>query len=113
MKKIFDEVQSLDKRAVEKYFLSEDILMENAALSIFNFIKKNFKKDKSVLIVCGGENNGADGLALARLLQNSYKVKVLQHIKAKSPMAKIQEKRAKAIGVEFVTKLEKCDILVD
>lgn len=44
MKKIFDEVQSLDKRAVEKYFLSEDILMENAALSIFNFIKKNFKK---------------------------------------------------------------------
>jgi hydroxyethylthiazole kinase-like uncharacterized protein yjeF len=113
MKKIFDEVQSLDKRAVEKYFLSEDILMENAALSIFNFIKKNFKKDKSVLIVCGGGNNGADGLALARLLQNSYKVKVLQHIKAKSPMAKIQEKRAKAIGVEFVTKLEKCDILVD
>lgn len=113
MKKIFDEVQSLDKRAVEKYFLSEDILMENAALSIFNFIKKNFKKDKSVLIVCGGGNNGADGLALARLLQNSYKVKVLQHIKAKSPMAKIQEKRAKAVGVEFVTKLEKCDILVD
>ncbi|RXJ97039.1 bifunctional ADP-dependent NAD(P)H-hydrate dehydratase/NAD(P)H-hydrate epimerase [Arcobacter sp. AHV-9/2010] len=113
MKKIFDEVQSLDRRAIEKYFLSEDVLMENAALSIFNFIKKNFKKNSSVLIVCGSGNNGADGLALARLLQNSYKVKVLQHIKVKSPMAIIQEKRAKALGVEFVTKLEKCDILVD
>lgn len=95
MKKIFDEVQSLDKRAVEKYFLSEDILMENAALSIFNFIKKNFKKDKSILIVCGSGNNGADGLALARLLQNSYEVKVLQYTKTKSPMAKIQEKEQK------------------
>jgi NAD(P)H-hydrate repair Nnr-like enzyme with NAD(P)H-hydrate epimerase domain len=31
VKKIFDEVRSLDKRAIEEFHLTEDILMENAS----------------------------------------------------------------------------------
>ena len=51
MKNIFDEVKSLDKRAVEKFYLTEDILMENASLSLKNYITKKFKKNKTILIV--------------------------------------------------------------
>lgn len=44
MKKIFDEVRSLDKRAIEEFHLTEDILMENASLGLKNYITKKFKK---------------------------------------------------------------------
>ena len=38
MKKVFDEVKSLDKRAINSYFLSEELLMEHASLGIQNYI---------------------------------------------------------------------------
>ena len=43
MKKVFDEVKSLDKRAINSYFLSEELLMEHASLGIQNYIFKKFK----------------------------------------------------------------------
>ena len=42
MQKIFDEVNSLDKRCYEKFFLTEDILMEHAASSMCKYIEDNF-----------------------------------------------------------------------
>ena len=51
MKKIFDEVRSLDKRAIEEFHLTEDILMEHASLGLKNYITKKFKKNSSILIV--------------------------------------------------------------
>lgn len=113
MKRVFDEVSSLDKRAVDSFFLSEDILMEHAASSIQRFIQKRFKKSSSVLIVCGSGNNGADGIALARLLHKNYNVFLYLHTEAKTPMAKLQEKRAKSIKVEFVKEIKSADIVVD
>ena len=51
MKKVFDELKSLDKRAIGDFFLSEDILMEHASLGLFNYIRKKFKKNKTILIL--------------------------------------------------------------
>nr|WP_228286206.1 NAD(P)H-hydrate dehydratase [Arcobacter vandammei] len=113
VKKVFYEVNSLDKKSYTKYFLSEDILMEHASLSIFNYINKNFKKNSTVLIACGSGNNGADGLALARLLQEKYSVKIFQINKAKSSMAKLQEQRCKALKLDFVSEVYEADIIVD
>lgn len=113
MQKIFDEVQSLDKKAYEKFFLSEDILMEHAASSILRYIKKRFKTKTSVLILCGCGNNGADGLALGRLLHKLYDVKIHLVNNPKSQMAIIQEKRAKALNIEFVDTIFEADIIVD
>lgn len=113
MKNIFDEVKSLDKRAVEKFYLTEDILMENASLSLKNYITKKFKKNKTILIVCGSGNNGADGIALARLLHKRFEVFLYLADKPKSQMAKLQYKRAKSIGVNFINKILKVDIIVD
>jgi len=68
MKNIFDEVGSLDKKCYAKFFLSEDILTEHAANAIALEIKQRFGQNASILIMCGGGNNGADGITLSRIL---------------------------------------------
>jgi len=113
MQYIYNEVTTLDKRAISKYKLTEDILMENAALGIYNFITKTFTKNKNILIVCGSGNNGADGITLARLLYGEYKVKIYLSKKTKSPIGKRQLYRAKKVGVKIINKLSQSDILVD
>ncbi|PIF04800.1 MAG: bifunctional ADP-dependent NAD(P)H-hydrate dehydratase/NAD(P)H-hydrate epimerase [Arcobacter sp.] len=113
MQNIYDEVNSLDKRCYEEYRLSEDILMEHASLEMMNFINKKFQKNKKVLIVCGAGNNGADGIALARLLYPKFKVSVYLPFGVKSQMAKIQLQRIKALNIKIASKIKPCDIVVD
>lgn len=113
MKKIFDEVRSLDKRAVENFYLTEDILMEHASISIQNYIIKKFKKNRTILIVCGSGNNGADGIALARLLHKRFEVSLYLAKNPKTNIGKLQEKRAKSIGINFVDEIFQADIIVD
>ena len=113
MKKIFDEVRSLDKRAIEEFHLTEDILMENASLGLKNYITKKFKKNSSILIVCGSGNNGADGISLARLLQNKFAVSLYLMNEPKTEIGKLQLKRAKSINVNFVNKIFQADVIVD
>ncbi|MDQ7045420.1 MAG: NAD(P)H-hydrate dehydratase [Sulfurimonas sp.] len=113
MQKLFDEVRSLDAKCYEKFGLSEDILMEHAANGIADFIRAKFVKGSTVIVACGSGNNGADGLALARLLHGDYNVKIFYVKKPKSPMAILQIDRAHAIGVKATFQLNECDILVD
>ena len=113
MKKIFDEVRSLDKRAIEKFHLTEDILMEHASLGLKNYITKKFKKNSSILIVCGSGNNGADGISLARLLQKKFEVSLYLVNESKTEIGKLQLKRAKSINVNFVNQIFQADVVVD
>ncbi|MEA2100507.1 MAG: NAD(P)H-hydrate dehydratase [Campylobacterota bacterium] len=113
MQKLFDEVSSLDKRCYEEFGLSEDILMEHASNGIANYIRKNFVLESKILIVCGGGNNGADGIACARLLHKDYDVNIFYLKKPKSKMAILQEKRAIVIKVNVCDEVCECDVLVD
>jgi len=113
MQNIYEEIASLDKRCYDKFGLTEDILMEHAANGISSYIHNNFAKNSKIIIVCGSGNNGADGLALARLLHVDYKVSIYYAKKVKSPMAILQDKRAKNIQVPECSKITSCDILVD
>ena len=113
MQKIFDEVNSLDKRCYEEFFLNEDILMEHAASSICSYIEDIFEENKSVLIVCGSGNNGADGLVLARLLHKKFDVSLYLASEPKSSMAKLQYKRVKTLNIKEVDEPFEADILVD
>ncbi|MCT7554130.1 NAD(P)H-hydrate dehydratase [Aliarcobacter butzleri] len=113
MQKIFDEVNSLDKRCYEEYFLNEDILMEHAASSMCSYIEDIFEENKSVLIVCGSGNNGADGLALARLLHKKFDVNLYLTSEPKSSMAKLQYKRVKTLNIKEVDEVFEADIIVD
>ncbi|NVJ54396.1 MAG: NAD(P)H-hydrate dehydratase [Campylobacteraceae bacterium] len=113
MKKVFYEVNSLDKKCYDKFALTEDILMEHASFSMASFIEEKFEEKVSVLIVCGPGNNGADGIALARLLYKKFDVKLYLPFGAKSSMAKLQEKRVKLLGLSFIDELTQCDVIVD
>lgn len=113
MQNLFDEVASLDQRCYQKFGLSEEILMEHAADGMADFIKRNFPTKQSVLIVCGSGNNGADGLALARILHKDYDVRVFLTKDVKSEMAKLQLSRCKKIDVNFVDAITPAEIVVD
>jgi hydroxyethylthiazole kinase-like uncharacterized protein yjeF len=113
MQKLFDEVVTLDKRCYEEFSLSEDILMEHSAQGMEKFIREKFPKGSKVLIVCGSGNNGADGIALSRLLAYAYDVELFYVKDSHSPMAILQHKRAHAVGVKTTFELNNCDVVVD
>ncbi|MDY0116909.1 MAG: NAD(P)H-hydrate epimerase, partial [Sulfurimonadaceae bacterium] len=113
MQKLFGEVGSLDKRCYEMYHLSEDILMEHAANGMASYIKANFFKGSSILIVCGSGNNGADGMACARILHGDYAVTLLFAKPPKSKMAQLQAQRIEALHIPTCHKIIPCDVIVD
>ena len=113
MQKLFDEVSSLDKRCYDEYGLSEDILMEHAANGLASHIRHKFPINSSVIMVCGSGNNGADGIACARLLHGDYDVGIYYAKEPKSEMAKLQQKRAEAVGVKVLCELYDADVIVD
>jgi ADP-dependent NAD(P)H-hydrate dehydratase / NAD(P)H-hydrate epimerase len=113
MQKLFDEVGSLDKRCYEQFGLSEDLLMEHAADGMADYIRSRFAKGSKIIVVCGSGNNGADGIALSRLLVYDYDIHIFCVKDLKSDMALLQQKRAHAIGVKKTIELNDCDVLVD
>jgi NAD(P)H-hydrate epimerase len=66
-----DQVRSIDRRATEEYHVPGIVLMENASRGVADAAERFFLPRASrVLILCGGGNNGGDGLAAARHLHN-------------------------------------------
>ncbi|GAA6789104.1 NAD(P)H-hydrate dehydratase [Helicobacter pylori] len=118
MLSVYEKVNALDKRALEKFNLSEDILMENAAMALEKAVLQNASLGAKVIILCGSGDNGGDGYALARRLVGRFKTLVFEMKPAKSPMCQLQKKRAKKVGVVIKTWEEKnedleCDVLID
>ncbi|MGN8462662.1 NAD(P)H-hydrate dehydratase [Helicobacter pylori] len=120
MLSVYEKVNALDKRAIEELFLSEDILMENAAMALERAVLQNASLGAKVIILCGSGDNGGDGYALARRLAGRFKMLVFEMKRAKSPMCQLQKERAKKAGVTIKTYEEnalnqnlECDVLVD
>ncbi len=118
MLSVYEKVNALDKRALEKFNLSEDILMENAAMALERAVLQNASLGAKVIILCGSGDNGGDGYALARRLVGRFKTLVFEMKPAKSPMCQLQKERAKKVGVVIKTWEEKnedleCDVLID
>ena len=111
MKRVYKEVSTLDRNCYDRYGLSEDLLMEHAATGLMNALPK---EARSLLIVSGPGNNGADGIALARMCEGAYD-KVLLYLPygARSPMAQLQLTRAEKVGVTVVEDLDEADVIVD
>ncbi|OPG65997.1 NAD(P)H-hydrate epimerase [Helicobacter pylori] len=118
MLSVYEKGNALDKRALEEWLLSEDILMENAAMALERAVLKNASLGAKVIILCGSGDNGGDGYALARRLMGRFKVLVFEIKLAKSPMCQLQKERAKKVGVVIKTwednhKDLECDVLID
>lgn len=66
-----EQVRRVDKLAVERYHMPGVVLMENAAIAASNIAMEMMEEgNRPVMILCGGGNNGGDGLAIARHLHN-------------------------------------------
>lgn len=113
MQNVFKETRLLEKRAIDKFLLTEEILLENASLGLKNVITHLTHPKSLIYIICGGGNNGADGLALARKLDGEYNVRVYMASEPKSPMCEREFFRCKSVGINFVNKLYACDVVVD
>lgn len=113
MQKVFHDCYALDKKCYEQYALTEDILMEHAALGMACYIRQNFKKEASVLIISGGGNNGADGIVLARQLHGDYDVKLCTPFGVKSEMAQRQLNRVTRLGIKAMEHIQDADVIVD
>ena len=72
------EMRKLDKTAVEKYNIPEELLMENAGQAVSSVIAREIGiSGKKILIFSGLGNNGGDGLVVARKLHsNGGQIKV-------------------------------------
>jgi NAD(P)H-hydrate epimerase len=66
------QVREIDRRSIEEYHIPGIVLMENAARAAADVACDMLDGEcvGEVLILCGGGNNGGDGLAVARHLHN-------------------------------------------
>lgn len=71
----------IDRYCIREMGIPSVVLMERAALSVAELIVKEFHQQKNtgnIILVCHAGNNGADGLAAARILDGwNYSVKVI------------------------------------
>ncbi|MBN1381280.1 MAG: NAD(P)H-hydrate dehydratase [Deltaproteobacteria bacterium] len=64
-----EQMRAMDRYAIEKLGIPEEILMENAGHAAAAILAQAFGiKDKKFVILCGIGNNGGDGLVVARLV---------------------------------------------
>lgn len=72
------QIYAADKATIKKQDITSDELMERAATQLFSWLHLRLKGDKvKIRLFCGIGNNGGDGLALARQLQeHGYNITV-------------------------------------
>ena len=132
MLKVFQELKSHDEKAINAYHCDSNILMEVAASNVAEVVRKTaynnedfyqdyiegflseLPKKKTVQIIAGQGDNGGDGLALSRILQDDFNVITVLPFPPKSKMCQLQKERLDLLGIKTQTNIEEnCDILVD
>jgi NAD(P)H-hydrate epimerase len=108
------EMREIDRITIEEYGVAGSVLMERAGAAAATKAMELFS-GKRALVLCGGGNNGGDGLAAARNLHKSgYHVKAIMLIGADmlSPDCRLQYESAEKAGVsiEFRKTLSKADL---
>ncbi len=71
------ELKEIEEYAINELKLPSAVLMERAALSVYELICNYYDRGYSVIVIAGVGNNGADGVAIARMLHIAgYKVAI-------------------------------------
>ena len=69
-----EQMREIDRMSIERYHIPGIVLMENAARAVTDVVLDMIESgaiSPDAVIVCGGGNNGGDGLAVARHLHNA------------------------------------------
>lgn len=72
-----EQMRNIDRRAIERFGVPSIVLMENAALAVVDAIAEHYPEAGRVALICGLGQNGGDGFAVARHLENRGVVPVL------------------------------------
>jgi len=74
-----EQMRSLDRHAIEDAGIPGYTLMTRAATAAWTALQARWPDARQLLVLCGGGNNGGDGLVLARLAHKAgCQVRVLQ-----------------------------------
>ena len=112
------EMKEIDRQTINEIGIPSMVLMERAAYSVYEEITSYVHKDSRILIVCGSGNNGADGVALGRILmQNGYGVTLymIGNSEHYTVEMKSQTEIASKIGLNMVneTNIAEYNVIVD
>lgn len=110
------EMKKVDNYTINHVGVPSLVLMERAAVSVVDLIVSNEKKTNKILVVCGSGNNGADGVAIARILKlKGYDVTI--YLAGNMEHATVELKQqisiAKNVDVRFCEKITGADVVVD
>jgi NAD(P)H-hydrate epimerase len=73
-----EKIRETDAYTIENEPIADIDLMERAAKELFEWISAKVKPEKQIMIYCGMGNNGGDGFALSRMLdQAGYKTSII------------------------------------
>lgn len=115
------QMKTIDRHAIEGTGIPSVVLMERAALAVADAVEElECNRSARILAVCGTGNNGADGVAAARILYcRGYSVTILL---AGDPghgteEFHLQRRIAENLGMQIVTWRDflpgHCDVLID
>ena len=112
------EMKEYDNNTIERIGIPALVLMERAAMAVRDAILKDCSpsRNKKVLIAVGNGNNGADGLALGRLLsEEDFSVSVLEcgNPENATECYKRQKEILKFYDVKFLNGQEKAEDTYD
>ncbi|SEW41184.1 NAD(P)H-hydrate epimerase [[Clostridium] fimetarium] len=121
MKYVLDskQMKQVDNFSIKRIGMPSLVLMERAALGVAGLIESKFSEKSKIVCVCGSGNNGADGIAVARILfEKGYDVTILAGVVGTSE-GETQLSIAKKSGIKIKKytrnkiKLNEYNLIID
>lgn len=117
------QMRNAEKSTMDEHHIPSLILMERAALSAVEVMKDNKllstdDNKKKIVAVCGPGNNGADGVAVARMLHlqgERISIAMIGNEEKYTEELKTQIRIAKSYDIPFKGKaaIEQADVVID
>ncbi len=110
------QIRACDAYTIKASGIRSGDLMERAALKCAGWLKDHFPKETLFVVLCGTGNNGGDGLAITRLLQqrgSGVKAFVLRFSKDFSQDCQANLQRLQSIDADLVSIVEPDTFITD